>query len=254
MVLVYGYDLNGTDLTLHIYDPNFPDNDNITLSLSIANPDQTTPVNYWPEPTINCFFHLDYLPVTPPQKATFVTQTPPPVLLTPGQAYNVSVTMQNTGISTWTSGGTPQRLGSQNPQDNTVWGLGRIDVPEEIPPGSSATFNFTAHAPTSTGIYQFQWRMVQEGVTWFGDFTSDVQCTIPKTTKEKDVKEKDTKQEKDGGDRTGAGIAGFGGSAPGFTMASGGEADPGTGQGRSFIDPAERPTVGEQALREADEG
>lgn len=65
---------------------------------------------------------------------------------------------------------------------------------------------------------------------------------------------KSEKIEKDGGDRTGAGTAGFGGSVPGFTVAPGGEADPGTGHGRSFIDPAERPAVGEQALRQADEG
>lgn len=76
-----------------------------------------------------------------------------------------------------------------------------------------------------------------------------------KESKEKDKEAgKSEKIEKDGGDRTGAGTAGFGESVPGFTVAPGGEADPGTGQGRSFIDPAERPAVGEQALREADEG
>jgi hypothetical protein len=34
-VLAYGYELDGTDLALYIYDPNHPDTDGITLSLSL---------------------------------------------------------------------------------------------------------------------------------------------------------------------------------------------------------------------------
>jgi hypothetical protein len=83
--------------------------------------------------------------------------------------------MKNTGITTWTSAGSnPQRLGSQNPQDNIVWGRGRVDVPQLIPPGSSAVFNFTVTAPLTPGVRLFQWRMLQEGITWFGDFTPEI--------------------------------------------------------------------------------
>jgi hypothetical protein len=32
-------------------------------------------------------------------------------------------------------------------------------------------FRFSVTAPASPGSYQFQWRMVHEGVEWFGEFT-----------------------------------------------------------------------------------
>jgi hypothetical protein len=71
VVLVYGYDLNGTDLVFHLYDPNLPDDDTLTMTLSIADPDHTTPVTYAPHPTINSFIRLDYTPVVPPQEERY---------------------------------------------------------------------------------------------------------------------------------------------------------------------------------------
>lgn len=65
-VLAYGYDLNGNDVALSIYDPNYPDNDAVTLAFSIANPDQPTPVTYLPAGTVYCFFRSRYLGSTPP--------------------------------------------------------------------------------------------------------------------------------------------------------------------------------------------
>ena len=59
-VLAYGYDLNGNDLALHLYDPNFPDNDTVTMSLNISHPDHTTDVTYSTGSTIWCFFRSDY--------------------------------------------------------------------------------------------------------------------------------------------------------------------------------------------------
>jgi hypothetical protein len=38
VVVVYGYDLVGTDLTLHIYDPNFANNNSQTIRLNIGHP------------------------------------------------------------------------------------------------------------------------------------------------------------------------------------------------------------------------
>jgi hypothetical protein len=42
-----------------------------------------------------------------------------------GLNYSASVTMKNTGTTNWTEVGM-YRLGSQNPQDNTIWGDGRV--------------------------------------------------------------------------------------------------------------------------------
>lgn len=104
--------------------------------------------------------------------AQFVSQTVPSAM-TPGQTYAVSVTMQNTGNTTWTAGAL-YNLGSQNPQDNTTWGLLRVPVPNSVAPGANVTFNFNVTAPTTPNTYNFQWRMVQDNVEWFGDFTPNV--------------------------------------------------------------------------------
>jgi|GEM_PF-5789769 len=249
VVLVYGYDLNGADLTLHIYDPNFPDDDTRTIRLNIGDPlhSVTLTSDY---SGLNCFFRLDYTAVFPWENAICVSQTAPSQPFTPGQSYNVSVTMQNTGITTWTrDGGNPQRLGSQNPQDNTTWGTNRVDVPGLVPPGATTTFNFTVVAPSSPGIYRFQWRMVQEGVTWFGDLTPEVDYTISKG--HKDGKDKEGKAEKDGKDHKDRDST--------FArvnqeeLATQGAGGPGGKKG-TFITAEERPAVGQRALEREKKG
>ena len=102
----------------------------------------------------------------------FVSQSAPSVM-TPGQTYPVTVTMQNTGDTTWTSGSL-YRLGSQNPQDNSTWGPQRIELPNSVAPGASVTFSFNVTAPSTVGVYNFQWRMVEDLVEWFGDYTPNV--------------------------------------------------------------------------------
>ena len=60
-VLAYGYDLNENNLSLHIYDPNFPNDDQVTISLNIGNPEFTTSVYHSKSPElIYCFFRTDY--------------------------------------------------------------------------------------------------------------------------------------------------------------------------------------------------
>lgn len=179
VVMVYGYDLIGADLTMHIYDPNAPDRNDRTIRLSIADPLHTVAVQS-DYPSLNCFFHLDdYRAVMPWQRAVCLGQSVPATPLVAGHFYPVSITMKNTGITTWTfAGSNPQRLGSQSPQDNTVWGLARVNVPQIVPPGASAIFNFNITAPSTPGTRAFQWRMVQEGITWFGDFTPVVDYAI----------------------------------------------------------------------------
>jgi thermolysin len=109
--------------------------------------------------------------------ATFVSQSVP-TSMTPGQSYSVSVTMRNSGTTPWTSD--VYRLGSQNPQDNTVWGFNRVYLPTgtTVAPGYDYTFYFNVTAPATAGSYNFQWRMVQEGVGGFGDLTPNVLVNV----------------------------------------------------------------------------
>ena len=114
----------------------------------------------------------------PYNDAAYVSQSVPSPMCT-GKSYSVSVTMRNTGTTTWTAAGN-YRLGSQNPQDNTIWGTGRVFLSgsDSIGPGASKTFAFTVTAPSTPGTYNFQWRMVQDGVEWFGGYTPNVAVTV----------------------------------------------------------------------------
>ncbi len=115
---------------------------------------------------------LSFTAAPPFDDAAFVWQSVPAVM-TAGQQYVASVTMRNTGTTTWTAA-TSHRLGSQNPQDNQNWGLGRVLLPWDVPPGGQVTFSFLVDAPATPGTYNFQWRMLREGVAWFGVATPNV--------------------------------------------------------------------------------
>jgi hypothetical protein len=114
--------------------------------------------------------------------ASFVSQSVP-TSMSAGQTYSVSVTMRNSGTSTWTAAG-GYRLGSQNPQDNRTWGLHRTHLAsaDAIVPGQSKTFAFSVTAPATAGTYNFQWRMVREYVMWFGAYSSNVGVNVTAPT------------------------------------------------------------------------
>ncbi|MGZ5198335.1 MAG: Ig-like domain-containing protein [Telluria sp.] len=116
-------------------------------------------------------------PVVAANGAAFVSQSVP-FSMTPGGTYSVSVTMQNTGTTTWTPGS--YGLGAANPNDNYNWGsFNRVYVTSNVPPNSSYTFSFTVKAPSSGSSANFQWRMVQEYVEWFGSYTPNVAVQLP---------------------------------------------------------------------------
>ena len=66
-VLATGYEVNDDLLSLFIYDPNYPDRDDVTLSLSLTAPEQPTPITYSPgDLPVYAFFHVHYKFRTPP--------------------------------------------------------------------------------------------------------------------------------------------------------------------------------------------
>ena len=114
--------------------------------------------------------------VVPSNDARFVAQSVP-ISMSAFYSYDVAITMQNTGTKTWEAG-TGYRLGSQNPQDNVRWGLNRVTLPHSVPPGGKVTFNFTVTPPFLNANCRFQWRMVQDGVEWFGQYTPTVVISV----------------------------------------------------------------------------
>ena len=112
----------------------------------------------------------------PVNAATFVSQSVP-TSLTPGQVTPFTITLRNSGTTTWTTAAN-YRLASLNPADNTTWGFNRVALPTSVSPGGTVTFNFSVTAPTAAGTYNSQWRLIQDGVGLFGDATPNVAVTV----------------------------------------------------------------------------
>lgn len=124
-----------------------------------------------------------YTPPPTGNNAQFIPPQSVPSTMIAGEKYTVSVTMKNTGDTTWTAND-KYRLGSQDPQDSLLWNIGRVNLNlgESIAPGETKTFKFIVNAPAFPGKYDFQWRMVQENVEWFGDFTPNVNVEVTGTS------------------------------------------------------------------------
>lgn len=65
-VLAYGYDLDGSDLTLRLYDPNYPNNDDVQLTLDTNSIHAPLQLAYSPAEDVFCFFRTQYAPKDPP--------------------------------------------------------------------------------------------------------------------------------------------------------------------------------------------
>ncbi len=113
--------------------------------------------------------------------ATFVSQTLPVFSsnqMVVGAKGTAEVTFKNSGSVSW-SLASGFYLGSQNPQDNLTWGLKRVSLGDDVvPPGESHTFSFQITAPATAGARNFQWKMVREGSSWFGETSADVSITV----------------------------------------------------------------------------
>lgn len=110
--------------------------------------------------------------------AAFVSQIVP-AAIPAGETAAASITMRNTGTSTWQAG-RGYALGSQDPQDNTSWGTDRWPLPGDVGPGATVTFTRDIPAPQAAGT-SFRWRMVQQGVGFFGAASTAVAVGIGPT-------------------------------------------------------------------------
>jgi hypothetical protein len=163
-----------------------------TLSYKASSPGQTLTVSYNFEGNLDpdgtglpSFITLQAAtlimgtpPALPANAAEFVSQTVPTSMIS-GNSYNVSIKMRNTGASKWTAAQAHYKLGSQNPQDNTTWGITRVAPASNVITGDETTFTFNVTAPqtTSPTTYNFQWQMIKD-LDWFGSYTINVPVTV----------------------------------------------------------------------------
>jgi len=113
----------------------------------------------------------------------FVSQTVPALMIA-GSSYTVSITMRNTGNTTWTpNANAPVGLGAAH--DTTRWGPDRHLLAAPVRPGEIVTFTFRVLASTP-GSHPFQWRMVQ-GSSWFGAVTPNVIINVVPSVYDKNL-------------------------------------------------------------------
>ena len=110
--------------------------------------------------------------------ARYVSQDVP-TSVQPGASFTVTFTYVNTGTSPWNAS-TGVVVGSQNPPNNTIWGGDSESFGSfSIPAGVEVSASFVVFAPSTPGIYNFQWQMEQPGgIGFFGDMTQNVAITV----------------------------------------------------------------------------
>lgn len=109
-----------------------------------------------------------------------ITAATVPSSLSPGQTYQVAITVQNTGTTTWTAANS-FRLAAES-TDGFRWsafqcggysnrpGDSRAYLCSTVAPGASHTFRFNVTGPTGafSATVPLKVRMVQDGVNFFG--------------------------------------------------------------------------------------
>jgi Peptidase family C25/Putative Ig domain/Ig-like domain from next to BRCA1 gene/Matrixin len=111
----------------------------------------------------------------------FVSQSVP-TTVQPGQQFTANIKFQNTGTTTWS--GTQYYYASQNPALNQSWGGNGVWLYGfSAAPGQTIDVTFTATAPATPGIYNFQWQMYQDGgAGFFGAMSTNVPISVGQPT------------------------------------------------------------------------
>lgn len=111
-------------------------------------------------------------PVTPPAYACSLTANAP-LRMDTGAVIIMPVTVKNNGSRTWAAGGAnPVHIsyhwadasGKQLLHDGE-----RTDLPGDLGNGQQATVSAKLKAPSTAGVFELQWDLVEEGVTWFSE-------------------------------------------------------------------------------------
>ena len=109
-----------------------------------------------------------------------------PTNMIAGQTNHCTVYVRNTGFDLWTSSNN-YKFG-QADTDTEIFGPGRYDFNDSenetdlylgIFKGRPVKFDVEVVAPNYSGIYETHWRMVQEGVAWFGEEITNTIYVFP---------------------------------------------------------------------------
>ena len=109
-----------------------------------------------------------------------------PTNMIAGETNHCSVYVRNTGFDLWTS--TNNYKFGQADTDSEIFGPGRYyfndneyetDLYLGVFKGRPVKFDVEVIAPDFSGIYETHWRMVQDGVEWFGEEITNTIYVFP---------------------------------------------------------------------------
>lgn len=184
--LVYGYDLVGTRLTLHVYDSNTEGSDHVVIELDIGSSAPVQPITTNGTAStgrtgrIRGFFVLPYAHRDPSPaylddgRLTLDGAIPP--ALTVGDEVAVTVTVDNTG-STVFDPATGYRIGIAA---GAGWAPPRIALPSTLDPGRTMTVPViltaasTDPGPPQLRLLREAGEVVADAEAWFGTPTAPV--------------------------------------------------------------------------------
>ncbi|MEO6695363.1 MAG: NBR1-Ig-like domain-containing protein [Ignavibacteria bacterium] len=108
-----------------------------------------------------------------PDNAALITHNMPSVLKS-GQVYPVTITMRNIGLNTWKMRDNYQLslfTATDNVYQSDVWGIRHINLPYDVLPTETVTFNFDISSPRERGTFNSRWSMSHNG-DYFGEKTT----------------------------------------------------------------------------------
>jgi len=95
-----------------------------------------------------------------------------------GLTYDVTVTMKNSGSTTWKPGEYKLKVSTKG-ADNTfgAWAVANVELSYDVTAGSEVVFSFKVTAPNKSGVYNFQCQLVKDG-TFFGQPSTNVVINV----------------------------------------------------------------------------
>lgn len=118
------------------------------------------------------WYYRNNLYINPlPDRSAIILSNTIPSTMEAGKTYQVSVTVKNTGKLTWNES-QQFRLGAVGDSDPFTNIRQAIAPGQSVPTNQSYTFTFNMTAPTGPSAVSSRvtdWRMLQEGTTWFGE-------------------------------------------------------------------------------------
>lgn len=109
--------------------------------------------------------------------AQFVNQSIPD-RMNPGESYNLILTFENTGTTTWNSD-YRIRVNSTDQKINSVWSVSEMELGKVIEPGNTATIELKVTAPLTEGVYPFKAELLH-GSNVFGESSKPVEISVSK--------------------------------------------------------------------------